>query len=719
MRGIWNYFVVVIIIILSALPGCREDQNVSFEEKGNREFDRQSYARAVNFWQQAIEESPDNARLYTKAGRAFLKLSRIDEAEKFLNHSIRLNPQNAVLQKDLIRICLIRGDHARALEKMKQYASSFEKDGDYFILQGDFYMISGELDKAERLYRKAVLIHNAGTRGKIKLAICLRSLGRDQNAQKIVSSLKPEMIEKPLNLLLLSDYFFLSGQLRMAEQCIQGALKHNPDSQILNIRLAQFYLQTSFRKKALETLRNLEKKYPENVSFKIMLADLYLSGRQVVQAETMLENAKEIVDDASRTNFNLLMGKCFLYKNQIPYAASYLKAVVSENPTLISATYLLGVAYFAGHQIKLAEKNFIRVLVLDPHHIDSLLMLSYIHYKDHAYDLSLDYSRQVLEFDKSNSRALTIKGLCLLELGVPKEAAPLFLKAFSLGKRVSALYFYGVSLEELGRLESAAEVFDKVLTINPELTDVVRRYASLLLELGQREKALEIARDIIEHNPANPFLGYTAGDLFYRLEQYEISQRILEKAISEGASHGHVYSLLAASYQYTGKHRDAGDLLLRCTFDFPNYCQGWIDLAVSYMNRGQKKAALQVLDAAYRKNPDSPAITGNLAWLLLENDQDVHKALDLARKAYEKSPDNPAIADTLGWAYYLKGAYSQAEWMLEQAEALAPDKAIVKYHRAMLLASQGKTTAAKKCFQAALAHKLPEHLVDRIPEGML
>jgi len=705
----------VFFICFLLCTGCAGKDDSTFEKKGDIAFKENSFKKAILFWQKAIDKYPGNAILYAKVGEAFLKLSDIDQAEKFLNQSLQRNPQNPDIPKELIRILMIKGDNVGALKKMREFKHLLNKDSDYYILNGDFYMILGDFEKAEHSYRKAYLLSNQSVRAAIKLALCLKASDNDIDAENIIVKFENGQVNEPFNLLLLADYYFLTNKLEQAESCILNAIKSNPDSEILYIRLAQFYLQTTRKEKALKTLLILEEKHPDNIRFKLMLADFYLSNKQVDEAEKMLATLKNIIDEDSITNYNLLMGKLFLYKNQIPYAVSYLKTATSEQPLLQSARYLLGIAYFAGGQNKLAEKSFINSLMLDPYHIDTLVILSYLHYINKEYDLCLEYLERVFVSEKANSRAFTAKGLCLLGMDQYAEASSAFLSAFSVDKNVSTLYFYGLAIEKGGEYQRAAEIFEQVLTINPLLIDVIKQYSSLLLKLGKINEAAALANQISKKHQGSSSLLYVAGDIYFKLGQYDTAQTILEDVLKEENTQGNVYSILAESYLQTGKNDKAMDLLKTCTIQNPFYAQGWIGLTSLYLKQGDKNKALDTMRTAYKKIPDSPIIAGNLAWLFLETGTEINRALDLSRTAYEKAPDNAAIVDTLGWAYYHKGTYSQAEWMFEEAEKLAPEKGIVKYHKAMLFYKQGKIFQAKEKFESALEQNImPDSIIDHI-----
>jgi Flp pilus assembly protein TadD len=77
-------------------------------------------------------------------------------------------------------------------------------------------------------------------------------------------------------------------------------------------------------------------------------------------------------------------------------------------------------------------------------------------------------------------------------------------------------------------------------------------------------------------------------------------------------------------------------------------------------------------------------LANNLAWLLLEQNTDVDKALELAQSAYKRLPEDPCVADTLGWAYYKKGRLEWAEIYLKEAVSKNPNNPLANFHLGML-----------------------------------
>jgi len=83
-------------------------------------------------------------------------------------------------------------------------------------------------------------------------------------------------------------------------------------------------------------------------------------------------------------------------------------------------------------------------------------------------------------------------------------------------------------------------------------------------------------------------------------------------------------------------------------------------------------------------DPNNAVASNNLAYLMVENGQNIDVALTMAQTARRSMPDSPETADTLGWIYYVKGSYSSARDLLEEALKTSPDDASMNLHLGMV-----------------------------------
>lgn len=622
--------------------------------------------------------------------------------EEYFEKAVKINPMAYEIQKELVRILLLTGKNTAAMKRLTLLKDKLEKDADYFILYGDLFMISKDFQKAEQMYREAVFLDENNIRSFIKLSICLHQAGKPDEAKKIISDIQKKQVRALPDLLLLSDYYLLAQKFSTAEAFLIKALDDDPDNITLKIRLCRFYLTTGMKDKAEKSLVELEAAYPKDIRFKLMLADFFLSQMEMDRAELMLKKAEKI--GGSHSDYDLLMGKFWLFKGKTSYAVSSLKSVIDNRPGLLSAHYLLGIAYFAGGQTKLAENSFVRVLILNPKHVETLLVLAGLHYKNRNYKLALQYLEKAILQDPLNARAYTTKGLCLMGQNQCQPAAREFSNAYSIAKDISSLFFLAQSLQCQGENDTALEIYEDVMDNSPGLSDALSLYTALLLELKKGKKALDIVEKTIKKGYTHPSIYYVGARVSLKLENYEKARGFLESAMTHESVPGYIYTLFAVVHRKTGENSKAEEILKQCTKENPSYVAAWTALADLYVRTGNKTLVIDTLDQAVKKFPDDSSVSGNLAWLLLENGDDHDRALDLARTAYERSPDKAYLMDSLGWAYFHKKSFSQAEWMLASAEKLAPDEGIIKYHQGMLLYKQGKLSEAKNKLKAALEY---------------
>ncbi len=100
-------------------------------------------------------------------------------------------------------------------------------------------------------------------------------------------------------------------------------------------------------------------------------------------------------------------------------------------------------------------------------------------------------------------------------------------------------------------------------------------------------------------------------------------------------------------------------------------------------------------------NPDSAQGQNALGYNLLDMGKEhLPEALELISAAYKKEPNNPQIADSMGWAYYQNAEYPKAQAILAQAYEQDKD-AEIGAHLGATLWQLGKHHQAKKIWQAS------------------
>ena len=117
---------------------------------------------------------------------------------------------------------------------------------------------------------------------------------------------------------------------------------------------------------------------------------------------------------------------------------------------------------------------------------------------------------------------------------------------------------------------------------------------------------------------------------------------------------------------------------------------------------------------ALQLKPGDPMIMNDLGYTLLEHNENLEEALNLAQRAVKANPSSAAFRDTLGWAYFKSGKYPEAERELVLASQGAPSVADVFEHLGDLYEKQGKIAQAISNWRKALSLAAEGEMRDRL-----
>jgi Flp pilus assembly protein TadD len=138
----------------------------------------------------------------------------------------------------------------------------------------------------------------------------------------------------------------------------------------------------------------------------------------------------------------------------------------------------------------------------------------------------------------------------------------------------------------------------------------------------------------------------------------------------------------------------------------PKFIQAYMTLGTIYERQNKNVEARNMYEKALEIKSDFAPAANNLAWLLLQENEDPDRALDLAKIAKEQLPDDPNVADTLGLAWLHKGIYTAAIAELSEAVEKLPENQTVQYHLGLALWKNGEKEQAIEALERALGSKL-------------
>jgi tetratricopeptide (TPR) repeat protein len=139
----------------------------------------------------------------------------------------------------------------------------------------------------------------------------------------------------------------------------------------------------------------------------------------------------------------------------------------------------------------------------------------------------------------------------------------------------------------------------------------------------------------------------------------------------------------------------------------PDEAGYYLLLGELYVSKQDWEPARQAFQKVLLLNPQNPAASNDLAYVMLQTDGNPDIAMPLAETARRGMPDSPQAADVMGWVLYKKGAYRSAidqflEALKLAARAKSPENATIQYHLGMAYEKTGQVTLAREHLQRVL-----------------
>jgi Flp pilus assembly protein TadD len=103
-------------------------------------------------------------------------------------------------------------------------------------------------------------------------------------------------------------------------------------------------------------------------------------------------------------------------------------------------------------------------------------------------------------------------------------------------------------------------------------------------------------------------------------------------------------------------------------------------LAIIVNKQGQVDDAIRRYEQVLAIDADAPVAANNLAWIYVEQNRDLDRAIQLATRATQRLPNDPGVADTLGWAYVRRGLGATGLPYLLRIVQQRPQEAAFRYH---------------------------------------
>ncbi len=266
----------------------------------------------------------------------------------------------------------------------------------------------------------------------------------------------------------------------------------------------------------------------------------------------------------------------------------------------------------------------------------------------------------------------------------------------------------GDALMELGDYEHAADAYQRMVTLRPDLASY-NRAAWYRFVAGDPNGALDVMKQAIA--AGSPSAENTAwclvdlGNMYFKSGRLAEAARAYNTALRVFPSYYPAYAGLGQVYAAQGNAPAAIESYKRAqdAVPLPQYAAALEDLYAAAGNREAARRQAAMLDVLDRmEEAHRQTANRNLALAFADRDRSLARALQLARAELAVRRDIYTY-DVLAWALYKNQRYVEAADAAEKALALGTPEPMFYYHAGMIDLALGNKRQARERLEHALA----------------
>ena len=712
---------VMLLAVVVLLAGCHGDPNVrkqKYLESGIRFNAEGKYREAAIQYANALKIDKNFPEAHYQLAVTYVNLGQSAAAYSEFSRAVQLQPSNDKARIALGNLLLAGGKTPEALDQANEVLAMQPNSADVHALLSAIAARSALPDKALAEIQRALSIEP--NRAAFHQQLALLQVGDPSKAAAVEEELKKSIQLDPKSVaakLMLAAYYARNSRWPEAEQTCREAIATDSKSLAARETLAQLLIRQGKTAQAEDVYRQAAKDLPDDTQAVRLLADYYTESRQLDKAKAefaslaarypktvslqkayirvLLQSrdyatAQTAVTELLKTTGKdpevaALNGIVMLNNGKVNEAVDALQAAVRDYPRDGFTQFWLGKAAEAKGDNALAQRSFRSAVDLNPSALDAEEELARSAGQMGDMNLLSEVAEKTISVAPRFAGGYVWQGMAELNRGNTAKAEADLKMAMSLAPHnANAFVLLGKLRLAQKQLPEGVSLLEQALENDPNNIEAMQLLLRNDIAQKHPDKALARLNIQIAKVPNNSSYYDLLAELQIRNKRLDLAEAAAQKAMQINSSDGQAVIIYAQLQVQRGQLPNAIKVWEQWLNSHPNNANALAMLGELEEGRGDRGKAEAYYRKAVQSNQRQPLATNNLAYMMLQNGENVDVALTYAQTAREVLPNSPISADTLAWAYYCKGVYGFARNLLEDAVVAKPDSATMQYHLGMV-----------------------------------
>ena len=567
--------IVVSALLLTALSSCKtgatlskgatdggtklsEEQRVQLERtflEGQRAKAIEDYEDASKKFQDVLKIDPKNAAAHFELSSLFFSANKFDEALAESDQAVTINPSNKWYLEQLAAIQMKKNDTKSAIKTYEQLIKLSPNDPDNYFDLAYLYLQSSQPDLALKTYDQ--FEKNYGLEESVilqKERIYLKQNKFDNavaEVQKLIDAYPGEV--QYLN--MMAELYALNNKKDKAGEIYQKILEIEPDNAQALMATADISAGKGDTTARFEGMKKIFANPKLNVDVKVKMLYTYIQYYEL--RKDKIKEAFELADILIATHPG--EAKAYAIKGDLYYIdkkdsialPAYLKALELRKE-IFAVWQQVMLIYNTQHDWVKLDKVCNDAMELFPNQALIYLFKGGADYQNKQYDKALKSFQKGEKMASDNpqlkAQIYSNLGDTYHSLNRDAESDSAYEKSLKLDPEngyVLNNYSYYLSLRKvnLQRAKQMSAYSNKLDPVNDSFQDT---YAWILFQLGEYQDARSLQEKVVTKNPKNPTLLEHYGDMLIQTGEKDKALEYWRKAKEAGSDSKTLDSKIAA-----------------------------------------------------------------------------------------------------------------------------------------------------------------------------